>query len=70
MNLIIQRIVRQGLTAAAGFLTAKGILIAEQSGAWINAGTEFVAAIVMGGLAFAWSTFNAKVLKRGAQKQE
>jgi len=67
MNLIIQRLIRQGLTAAAGYLTAKGLLAVEQADAWTAAGTEFGVATAIALLAFAWSTFNAKVLKRQAE---
>jgi ACR3 family arsenite efflux pump ArsB len=66
MNLIIQRIIRQGLTLAAGYLTSKGILAVDQADAWTAAGTEFGLATALALLAFGWSTFNAKLLKKKA----
>jgi hypothetical protein len=64
MNLIVQRIIRQGLTAASGFLVAKGVLAAEAAGSWVSAGTEFFAALALFGVGWVWSTINAWLLSR------
>jgi hypothetical protein len=64
MNLIIQRLIRQGLTAAAGFLTAKGVIAAEAAGSWVSAGTEFFSALALFGIGWVWSTINAWLLSR------
>jgi hypothetical protein len=64
MNLIIQRFIRQGLTAAAGFLTAKGVIAAEAAGSWASAGTEFLSALALFVIGWVWSTINAWLLSR------
>lgn len=66
MNLIIQRLIRQGLTAAAGFLVSKGVLVAGATESWATAGTEFISALVLAGIAFAWSSINARFLQKKA----
>jgi hypothetical protein len=64
MNLIIQRIIRQGLTAAAGYLVAKGVIASEAAGSWTSAGTEFISAFVLFGVGWVWSTVNAYLIKK------
>lgn len=64
MNLIIQRIIRQGLTMASGYLATKGVIAAEQADTWTAGGTEFLTALVVFAVGFAWSTINANLLKR------
>jgi hypothetical protein len=64
MNLIIQRIIRQGLTAAAGYLVAKGVIASEAAGSWTSAGVEFFSALALFAVSWIWSTMNAYLLSR------
>jgi len=68
MNLIIQRIIRQGITAAAGYLAAKGILEVGATESWVTSGVEFLSATVLAAISFGWSSANAWYLKRNAAK--
>jgi hypothetical protein len=64
MNLVIQRIIRQGLTALSGYLVAKGVIAADAAGSWASAGTEFISAFVLFAISWVWSTVNAYLLKK------
>lgn len=61
----VQRLVRQGLTAASGFLAANhfGGFSTEQIDQTSASAGGLVTAIVVGAIAYGWSTFRAKVLK-------
>jgi hypothetical protein len=64
MSLIIQRIIRQSLTAAAGYLVAKGVINADAAGSWTSAGVEFFSALALFAVSWIWSTMNAYLLSR------
>jgi hypothetical protein len=64
MNLVIQRIIRQGLTALSGYLVAKGVIEADAAGSWASAGTEFISAFVLFAVGWVWSSVNAYLLKK------
>jgi hypothetical protein len=64
MNLAVQRIIRQGLTALSGYLVAKGVIAAEAAGSWTSAGVEFLSAFVIFGVGWVWSTVNAKIIAK------
>lgn len=64
MNLMVQRLIRQGLTALAGVLATKGFLAAEAAESWTVAGAEFLGALVLGVISFLWSSVNAWWLKK------